>query len=398
MEQSDERAKAFTAAVVEGDAGRLGELFTRHPELKDVVDRPWFSFGKTALAEAAGRLDRPTADLLLDVGADPDARSDWEPGPYSALHTLLDGATPDRIAFAEYLVSRGATVDLHSAAGLGRIDRIEEILDADPHSVSDPGPDGATPLHLARSPEVAGVLLDRGAEIDKRCVDHLSTAAMWAAGGREDVMRFLLERGATPDLYQAVLLDDVDLADAILAREPDAITVRVRFGRSHPHLGGGDKYVWALGGADTPLELARLRGVERMEAFLWERAPIGIKVVHASRKGDEGSLSELLGGEGALHVLTEEDVFLGLCGRAAGARALTSAGCDPSTRDPGNGSTPLHHAGWNNDLELARALLEAGADLTIEDGNHDATPLGWADFAGHREMVELMSSYTAAGS
>lgn len=393
MDPNDERARAFADAVRAGDAARLRALFVEHPELADVVDAPWFSFGKTALAEAAGRLDRDAVDALLDVGADMDARSAWEPGPYSALHTLLDGATPERIAFAEYLVSRGATVDLHSAAGLGRTEQIGTILDAFPERVSEPGPDGATPLHLARSPEVAALLLDRGADIDKRCVDHSSTPAMWAAGGREDVMRFLLEQGATPDLFQAVLLDDVPLAESILADEPDAITVRVRFGRSHPHLGGGDKYVWALNGADTPLELARRRGAKAIEAFLWDRAPLEIKVVHASRTRDVATLARLLDGADAARALSAESVFLGLAGSPAGARALVRAGCDPDTPDPGNGSTALHHAAWNGDMELARTLLEAGADPAARDGIHDSTPLGWADFAGHAAMVRLIEGY-----
>ncbi len=393
MGPDDERAEAFRAAVVSGDAEGLQDLLQRHDEIRTVLDAPWFSFGKPALAEAAGRLDRDTVDVLLEAGADPDAQSDWEAGPYSALHTLLDGATPERIAFAEYLVSRGATVDLHSAAGLGRLERIREILDDAPGTVSEPGPDGATALHLARSPEVAALLLERGADIDKRCVDHRSTAAMWAAGGREEVMRFLLDRGATPDLFQAVLLDDVALAESILAADPDAASVRVRFGRSHPHLGGGDKYVWALGGADTPLELARRRGAEAMEAFLWDRAPTGIKAVHASRTADGERLAALLDvGDG----LSTEDVFLALCGSAVGVRILAAAGYDASTPDPGNGSTPLHHAAWNDQLELAGALLDAGADPTARDGNHDSTPLGWADFAGNAEMVALIRNRAGA--
>ena len=220
---------------------------------------------------------------------------------------------------------------------------------------------------------------------------------MWAAGGREDVMRFLLERGARPDLYQAVLLNDVELGGAILSREPEAISVRVRFGRSHPHLGGGDKYVWALGGADTPLELARRRGAEAMEAFLWERCPLGIKVVHVSREEDEAALGELLGRESTLDSLSVEDVFLGLCGSVVGARALTRAGADPSTRDPDNGSTPLHHAGWNGNLPLVQTLLEVGADPTIRDETHDSTPLGWADFAGHADVVRLIRRYLGDG-
>ena len=92
----------------------------------------------------------------------------------------------------------------------------------------------------------------------------------------------------------AVVLDDVALAEEILQCEPSAIDVRVRFGGSHEHLGFGDKYVWALGGPDTPVELARVRGKPATYAFLLERSSPAVCLVQASRREDVETMSATL--------------------------------------------------------------------------------------------------------
>ena len=396
MNREDSAAIAFRTAVEMGDVDRLRAAFRAEPGLSDVIDEPWFSFDKPAIVEAAARGARGMVDALLDLGADIDAKSAWEAGPYSALHSLVDGPTPESLAMADYLVERGATLDVHAASGMGRVGRLEQLLDANPQLVSAPGPDGATPLHLARSPDVARLLLERGAEIDKRCVDHKSTPAMWAAQGREPVMRFLLRAGAKPDLFQAALLDDVDLAVRILADEPDAINAFVRYGQSHPHLGGGDKYVWALGGADTPLEVARQRGSQRVYALLLERSGPEAQLLQAARREDAGALRALLGAHpGLLSRLPEPDRNRLLCAGPVSARLLIEAGLDANPRDDHAGATPLHHAAWHGLPDLAAALLDGGADVSIRDHHYLATPLGWANESGQAEVLELILSRRA---
>lgn len=394
MNTDDPRAIAFKSAVESGDAERLRVLFREHSALTDVIDAPWFSFDKPALVEAASRHNRPLIDALLELGADIDARSGWPAGPYSALHSLVDGATRESLALADYLASRGANVDIHAAAGMGRISRIAEILDESPDVVSAPGPDGATPLHLARTPEVAEYLLSRGAEIDKRCVDHKSTPSMWAAQGREHVMRLLLARGATPDLYQAALLDDVELAAAILDRDPEAIDVRVRFGQSHPHLGGGDKYVWALEGADTPLEVARRRGSEAVYDLLLARSGPRAQMVQAARRGDGESLSAILvAAPHLLESLADETICDALVSSPVATKLLLEAGADPNARDDQTSATALHHAAWRGLDEVASLLLRGGADPSIRDRAYGATPLGWANENNQAAIMELILSH-----
>ncbi len=392
VERDDPRAERFCRAVENGDADEVRALVRLHPDLRASIDAPWFPFDKPALVHAAARMDREMVDALIESGADLDARSSWPPGPYSALHSLVDGPSPERLRFAEYLVERGATVDLHAAAGLGRMREVRAFLDAVPDRVNEPGPDGATPLHLARDPQVAELLLERGADIDRRCVDHHSTPAMWATDGREDVMEFLLSRGANADLFQAVLLDDVPLAERILADDPDAIHVSVRFGSSHPHLGGGDKYVWALKGAETPVELARRRGRTATYQFLLDRSPPEVRLLQAARRADPTSMEELLAEHPELMPsLTEHNTCEIMYASAEGARVLLARGADPNVRDAPTGATPLHHAAWLGRERVARVLLAAGADPTLRDREHEGTPLEWARHGGRDSLVRLLS-------
>lgn len=381
----------FKRAVETGDVAVLRRLLAEHPELTEVLDEPLFAFASPALVHAAGMGNRELIDALLELGADIDGRSDWDAGPYSALHRQVDGATPDSLELAEYLLSRGATLDLHSAAGLGRRDDMRAMLEAEPDRVSEPGPDGATPLHLARDVETAALLLELGAEIDKRCVDHASTPAQWALGDRPEVTRFLLENGARPDIFMAAALDDVSLAQRILADEPDAVGVRVSMGRSHEHLGFGDKYTWSLDFAGTPLEVARRRQNTAVYQFLLERSAPPALLLQAARRGDLTEIAALIEAEPGLIASLDDDTAFGiLCGTTEAARALMRAGADPNVRENDNGATPLHHAAWTDDLPLADALLEGGADPSLRDRSYDGTPLGWALHNGSTEVAERL--------
>jgi len=390
VDRTDPRAAAYRTAVESGDADAVKALFAEHPQLSEVLDACWFSFGSPALSHAAGARDRALVDALMDLGADPEVLTEWENGPYSTLHRCVDGATPESLALAEHILSRGALLDLHTAAGLGYLDDIRRMLDEHPERVNEAGPDGATPLHLARNRAVAALLLDRGADIDRRCIDHKSTAAMWAAGNREDVMRFLVEQGTTPDLYLAALLDDVDLAERILDADPTAIDVRVRFGHSHAHVGFGDKYVWTLHGADTPLEVARVRGHIRIYDFLLGRSSTETRLLQAARRGDVEAMTEILDADGVVEGLAEDAVCEVLHASADGARLLMERGVDPNARDQEKGATALHHVAWRGDLDIARTLLDGGADGTLRDREYGGTPFGWAEKAGHRDMMALL--------
>ena len=161
----EEAKRAFRA----DDAGRVRELLSRHAELRAMIDAPVGPFDSPPIVNVRSRT---MLDVLLDSGADINARSRWWAGGFG----LLDSADPD---LAAYAIERGAIVDVHAAARLGRMDRLRECITRDPESVHARGGDGKTPLHVAPTTGVAEYLLEHGADIDARDVDHESTAAQW---------------------------------------------------------------------------------------------------------------------------------------------------------------------------------------------------------------------------
>ncbi|MDX1382089.1 MAG: ankyrin repeat domain-containing protein [Thermoanaerobaculia bacterium] len=391
MDAEHPAAKTFKQTVAARDTAALRRLFAEEPGLREVIDAPWFSFGTPALVEAAQGPDRELIEALLDLGADPDARSDWEAGPYTALHRLVDRKPPMDQDLADRLIERGATLDLHAAAGLGRLDDVDRLLTETPDRVGEPGPDGATPLHLALTVEVAAMLLERGADIERRCVDHRSTPIQWSTNGRPEVTRYLLERGAKPDLFIAAYLDDRALAERLLASEPSAIEVAVRFGHSHPHVGFGDKYVWSFDFADTPIEVARRGGCTSVHRLLYELSRPAVRLVQAARAGDLAAIEAMTAEDPELVAsLSGGEARSALLGTLDAARLLLGLGVDPDGREEGTGATAAHDAAWNGDRGRLELLAAAGADLSIRDRIHSSPPAGWARVAGHETLVAYL--------
>jgi uncharacterized protein YndB with AHSA1/START domain len=96
----------------------------------------------------------------------------------------------------------GVELDVFDAAALGRVDRLRELLDADPGLVESLSDDGFTPLHLAcfaGCAEAVRLLVERGAPLERLAeasfarVRPLGTAVF---AGNIEVVRILLEAGA----------------------------------------------------------------------------------------------------------------------------------------------------------------------------------------------------------
>src|SRR5581483_5314646 len=121
------------------------------------------------------------------------------------------------------------------------------------------GGDGQTPLHFASTVEIAEFLLDCGADIDARCVDHESTPAQWMLRDRQEVARFLVSRGCHTDILMAAALGDLELVKKHFAADPASIRLCVRdefFPRKNPRA-ASIIYLWTLGAGKTPHRVAR---------------------------------------------------------------------------------------------------------------------------------------------
>src|SRR5439155_18618958 len=146
---------------------------------------------------------RAMLDVLLAGGAGINARSRWWAGSFG----LLDTASPD---LAAYAIQRGAVITAHATARLAMLDKLRELVSANPDLVNARGGDGQTPLHFASTIEIAKYLLDNGADIEARDIDHESTPAQYMVRDRQEVLRYLIQLGCKTDIFMASALGDAD--------------------------------------------------------------------------------------------------------------------------------------------------------------------------------------------
>src|SRR6478735_9219234 len=136
------------------DAALFRSLLEQHPGLKAMINAPVGLFDSPLIT---GVQTREMLDVLLEAGADINAKSRWWAGGFGLLHN----AAPD---LATYAIQRGATVDVHAAARLGLDEKLRELVRANPALVHSRGGDGQTPLHFASTVAIARFLLDHRSE------------------------------------------------------------------------------------------------------------------------------------------------------------------------------------------------------------------------------------------
>jgi ankyrin repeat protein len=218
-------------------------------------------------------------------------------------------------------------------------DELRAMIERDPDCVHQRGGDGQLPLHFARTPEIADLLLGAGAAIDAHDVDHESTAAHWQATRRPTVASHLVDRGAEPDPFLAAATGRVDLLERLAAMDPELPHARISRARFSTQGEGAAEhiYFYTLGEGMTVLHTAAL--TNQPDSIRW----------------------------------------------------LVEAGADVHARGGYDEQTPLHTAAWNDAAEAAQALIDGGADLSALSGKiHRNDPLGWAIVSGAAGSVRLL--------
>jgi ankyrin repeat protein len=369
----------FVSAVLGGDVARTRALLA-DPGVKARVNDslPGFHFDGTALLAAAHQNNAPLIDLLLAHGADINQKSRWWAGGFG----VLDRDDAD-VAF---LTARGARVDAYAAARHGMLDTLRDLIARNPALVRERFGDGDTPLHVAKTVAIASFLLDHGAAIDMPDVDHEGTPAQHAVRDRQDVTRFLLSRGAQPDLLMAAALGDDALALRLLDEDAGRIRTAVTpefFPMTNPRA-GGHIYIWRLAANATAHMVARFFAHEQLYRTLMQRTPPGLRFAVAARLHDRaeierglaaipGLVAELAPGDARLLVDAATD------GDAVAVATLLEAGFPVSARGQEDG-TALHWAAFHGNVALVRLLLSHGADPAAVESSYGGTPLGWAEY------------------
>jgi ankyrin repeat protein len=375
--------------VGRGDVETLRKLLAESPEARSAINEPLFGFDSPALVAVSGRGDVALVDVLLEAGADPNRKSSWWAGGFHPLH----GATR---AVAERLIAGGAVPDACAAAQLDRPELLGRLLAEDPARAHERGGDGQTPLHFAKSREVAGLLLAAGADIDARDVDHRATPAQWMLGDardpgktRIDVARYLVDQGASVDIFLAAALGLSERARAMLEGDPSQLLLRTsqgQYGEQPPssfHI-----YQWTIGPNLTPLQVASQFAQERTMRVLQRFASPAQQLLLACHRGAVDEARAIVNANPGLiaglgpedrRALTDE----AWAANAPAVSLMLGLGFDPAVPSVAGptGGTALHCAAWEGSVDCVSALLlhpSGRALIEARDARYHGTPLGWA--------------------
>lgn len=225
-EDFSDRVTRLLEAVRAGDEVKTRALLTADPNLASATEEPGRN---SALHIAAGSGDTAVVELLLAFGANPnalDAGDNASPLHHAAERGRLEvvklllaaGADidwnltihqssplgwatmfhPIQREVAEYLISQGAKLDLFSAISLGYLDRIREMVEADPL-----------------------VLRCRMSS----CERYRSAIEFATERRRFEIARLLVQMGAEVTLADAAGLGDEALLANRLAENPNAFNL-----------------------------------------------------------------------------------------------------------------------------------------------------------------------------
>ncbi|HEX6315618.1 MAG TPA: ankyrin repeat domain-containing protein [Gemmatimonadaceae bacterium] len=374
----------FRHAVESRDARALRQVLEQSAEARAAINEPLFGFDSPALVAVAGSGDLDLVETLLRHGADPNRRSDWWAGGFHPLHATSG-------AVADLLLSAGAVADACAAARIDRPDLLERILTEDPSRVHERGGDGQTPLHFARSRRVVDMLLAAGADLDARDVDHRATAAEWMSGSpggpddRTDLARYLVEQGATADIFLSAALGLTERAEEILRQDPSALALRTSqgdYGEQPPssfHI-----YQWTLGPNLSPMQVAAERGHEDTARALELHASPAERLLLACLLGRRDEALAIVSQHPDVVSEMSETQRRGLAdaawaGNASAVGLMLELGFDPAFPGP-MGANALHCASWEGSIECVRAILAHASGRALVDSReptYGGTPLSW---------------------
>lgn len=231
---------------------------------------------------------------------------------------------------------------------------------------------GWTPLHQAsmRSPETGlmDLLLQHGANPQAEAYGSGGTPMACALfHGYHHAASHLAKYGVFPkNLRIAAGVGDISLVDTFFDGQGNLLPAAGRYREFHRIHSGYRPWQFS----DSPQEILDEALVYAARNQQFDVLPILLK------NGADVNGAPYLGA--ALHY-ANTDI----------SRWLLERGADPNVRDHA-GATPLHYAAGDANLEKVEALLAAGADVNLREKGHDGSPVGWADYAGHKEVVALL--------
>ncbi|HEX6283578.1 MAG TPA: ankyrin repeat domain-containing protein [Pyrinomonadaceae bacterium] len=220
------------------------------------------------------------------------------------------------------------------------------------------GADVHEPLGAAASINnraVGELLIDRGAAVDGTGGwSPLEEALYWNS---QDVVALLLQRGAKiHNLRTAAGLGRTDLIENYFNED----------GTLRPEAG---KINWPWGGLET---IAASNHDASGQKTLADR----VKSWSQDQQG----------------IVNNAFVYACMHGQIEAAKLLLEKGAEINVVPGGfdYAGTGLHYAALNGHREMVQFLLDHGADRNLKDTKVGSNAAGWADYGGHKELLDLL--------
>jgi ankyrin repeat protein len=209
-----------------------------------------------------------------------------------------------------------------------------------------------------------------------------------ARSGKQELVEFLLERGATEDISAAAIVGHSDKVAAFLKQDKKLVNARDSGGKAALH--------WAaLYGQKKVIELLL---AEKADVNLLDED--GFTPLHwATMFNKRDAIEVLLANKANVNIKVQKFGWTPLRlavihGHVAAAEALLNGGADPNLEDDQN-IPLLHQAIIRGKKEMVELLLAKKTNVNNTRDSEGETALEEAEEQGNKEIIELLRKHGA---